>query len=171
MISEQVFRNKITNTIKKIVDNDPFFEHFKDYINAVFVDHGDKFIVFSHSKAKADIAGGFQYPNKIYIDKAYIEKLIAKYEDRDGILELALDSLLQHELRHFIQCVVMIELCDDVKEAEKCWKYHIDKIKNKTRLEDPLELDIYLHDHALDKTIEEFYDFIKCLIEDYRKSL
>lgn len=166
MISEQVFRDKITNIIKKIADNDPFFEHFKDYINAVFVDHGDKFIVFSHSKAKVDMAGGFQYPNKIYINKAYVEKLVAKYEDQDGMLEVTLDRILQHELRHFIQCVVMLELCDDIEEAEKCWKSQT----NETRLEDPLEFDPYLRDHGLDKSIEEFYDFIKCLIEDYRKS-
>ena len=170
MISEQVFRDKITNVIKKIVDNDPFFEHFKDYINAVFVDHGDKFIVFSHSKAKAGMAGGFQYPNKIYIDKNYVEKEVTKYKDdylEDEILEATLNLILQHELRHFIQCVVMIELCDDIEEAEKCWNFFsVESVGF-----DPLEFDIYLCDHAIDKSVEEFYDFIKCLIEDYRESL
>ena len=93
--------------------------------------------------------------------------MIAEYPGIKDALELVLFSILKHELRHFIQCVVMIELCNDVKEAEKCWQIQA----NKTRLDDPLEQDVYQLEHGQDKTIEEFYDFIKDLIEDYRKSL
>ena len=164
MISEKVFRDKIASVIKKLIDTDPFFKYFEDYIKAVFIDHGDKFIVFTHKAAtkKAGLAGGFQYPNKIYIDKNFVEREIAKRQGKD-LLGLVLFLILRHELRHFIQCVVMIDICDNFEDAEKCWKS-----VTKNRETDPLELDAYLMEHGEDKSIEEFYDFINGLIEEYR---
>ena len=61
MISKEVFRDKIANIIKKIIATDPFFKHFEDFIKAVFIDHGRRFIVFDHSKAKL---GGSNIPIK-----------------------------------------------------------------------------------------------------------
>lgn len=161
MISEKVFRDKIISVVKKLIDTDPFFKHFEDYIKAVFIDHGDKFIVFTHSAAKAGMAGGFQYPNKIYIDKNFVEREIAKRQGED-VLSIVLFLLLRHELRHFIQCVVMIDICNNFEEAEKCWKS-----VTRNREIDPLELDVYSMEHGEDKSIEEFYDFINGLIEEY----
>lgn len=162
MTSEESLRDKIITVIKKIVDTDPFFKHFEDYIKAVFIDHGDKFIVFNHPRAEVNMVGGFQYPNKIYINKSRVEKLIKNKET-------ALYLVLRHELRHFIQCIVMIELCDDFKKAEECWTFKRNDKSN--RLDDPLEKDVYLLEHGQDKTIEEFYDFIRSLIVEYRNSL
>ena len=162
MNTKENFRNEIINAIKNVINTDQFSNHFKDFIEAVFVDHGDKFIVFTHSKATKNTAGDFQYPNKIYIDIDYVKRLSKKHD-----LKLVLFFLLRHELRHFIQCVVMIELCNNVKEAEKCWHWYSTKLRDK----DPLELDANQMEHGEYKSIEEFYDFIRGLIEDYRKSL
>lgn len=149
-----------TRAIRLLVKYDSIFAQFKNQIDQAFCLFGGNAVEVDNLH---EVVGGLeiQVDNPIQVKEVFFTILVSIQNLQRGFRgndEYAVFKTVRHELRHFVQFCIVCQLTANLTDAWNVWR-RISK-KSIWYFDDRLELDAFMTQDNVGRSLQDLYDYI-----------